>query len=143
VACLPGHWPVPDPVAGFDSLIVLTCVNIRSRGLGCSVGHPMLIGLSQEIRDCHARAEACEEKARRAFTEEMREDFLQLRDSWLKLARSYEFTEQLLDFTRENARLREKWRPSKPGDKPLTKLGDKPLTKPGDTPLKPRDKLFK
>jgi hypothetical protein len=114
------------------------------------LGTQILKSLSKEIRDCHARAEACEDKARRAFTEEMREDFLQLRDSWLKLARSYEFTERLLDFIRENARLREKWRSPEPsnnkhGDnKPSdNKLGDKPITKPGAPPLKPRDKLFK
>jgi hypothetical protein len=115
----------------------------------------MLKSLSKEIRDCHARAEACEDKARRAFTEEMREDFLQLRDSWLKLARSYEFTEQLLDFTGENARLRAKWRLPKSSENKTgenktgenktgeNKTGDKPITKPGDKPLKPRDKLFK
>jgi hypothetical protein len=114
------------------------------------VGCPMLKSLSKEIRDCHARAEACEDKARRAFTEEMREDFLQLRDSWLKLARSYEFTEQLLDFSRENACLRTKWWSPKSGEHKSgehksgdNKLCDKPITKPGDTPLKPRDKLFK
>lgn len=69
----------------------------------------MLKSLSKEIRDCHAHAENCEERAETALNAEMRKDFLRLRDSWLNLARSYEFAEQLLDYTRENARWRQKW----------------------------------
>lgn len=69
----------------------------------------MLKNLSKEIRDCHARAGACDEKARNALSAEMRDDFLRLRDSWRRLARSYEFAEQLLDFTSETKKQRGKW----------------------------------
>lgn len=69
----------------------------------------MLKSLSKEICDCHARADACAEKAKNAFNEEMREDFLRLQDSWLKLARSYEFAERLIDFTRETEKCRSTW----------------------------------
>lgn len=78
-------------------------------GLGGSTGRIVLKSLSKEIRDCHARAEACAEKARNAFSEEMREDFLRLSDSWRKLARSYEFAERLIDFSSETGRQRGKW----------------------------------
>jgi hypothetical protein len=66
----------------------------------------LLRNLSKEIRDCYARAAHCDEKAKSSFTPEMRADFLRLRDSWLKLARSYEFAEQLRDFSRETERKR-------------------------------------
>jgi hypothetical protein len=66
--------------------------------------------LSKEVRDCHARAEACAEKAQNAFNAEMREDFLRLRDSWLKLAQSYQFAERLIDFTNETEKRCSKWR---------------------------------
>jgi hypothetical protein len=46
----------------------------------------MLQGLSKEIRDCYARAEACARKAEQSFSEEMRADFLRLEQSWLTLA---------------------------------------------------------
>jgi hypothetical protein len=66
----------------------------------------MLRKLSDEVRECYAHADECAHKAQDAFTAEMREDFLRLQKSWLALARSYEFAEQLLDFSRENTRSR-------------------------------------
>jgi len=69
----------------------------------------MLQGLSKEIRDCYARAEACARKAEQSFSEEMRADFLRLEQSWLTLARSYEFAVRLLDFTRHAKQQSESW----------------------------------
>jgi hypothetical protein len=66
----------------------------------------MLRKLSKEIASCYAHAEACKRKADSALTDERREDFLRLQQSWLTLARSYEFAERLLDFTNENKRNR-------------------------------------
>jgi hypothetical protein len=70
----------------------------------------MLKSLSKEVRGCYAHAEACARKAENAFNEEMRADFLSLEQSWLTLARSYEFAAQLLDYTNEARRVRDKWR---------------------------------
>ncbi len=66
----------------------------------------MLRRLSREVVDCYVRAENCQRKAEAAPTEESRQDFLQIQQSWLKLATSYEFAERLLDFSKENKRRR-------------------------------------
>jgi hypothetical protein len=54
----------------------------------------MLRSLSKAICDCRAHATYCEEKAESAFTEDIGQEFLRLRESWLNLAHSYEFAEQ-------------------------------------------------
>lgn len=59
----------------------------------------MLQSLSRDMRECYRRAEDCAEKARHAATPALRTDFLQLEQAWLTLARSYEFTDRLSDFT--------------------------------------------
>jgi hypothetical protein len=61
--------------------------------------HAMLESLSREIRDCYQRAEACARMADAALHEAMRLDLLRLEQSWLNLARSYEFAARLVDFT--------------------------------------------
>ena len=66
----------------------------------------MLRKLSEEIRECYAHAEECARKAKEVTVEELRNDFLRRQQSWLALARSYEFAERLLDFTKENSRRR-------------------------------------
>jgi hypothetical protein len=69
----------------------------------------MLLKLSDQVRECYARAEECARKAEDAFTETMRQDMLRLQTSWLNLARSYEFAERLLDFSNQNKNRREKF----------------------------------
>ena len=64
----------------------------------------MLRKVNQEVSYCLARADACGRKAE--VSEETREVFLRLRQSWLALARSYEFGERLVDFSKENRRRR-------------------------------------
>ena len=66
----------------------------------------MLRNLNDEVTFGYGRAEEYARKARAAFTDEMRADFLRLQESWLHLARSYEFAERLLDFSKENKRRR-------------------------------------
>jgi hypothetical protein len=67
----------------------------------------MLARLSQEIIDCHTRAEEYQRKADTAASDQSRRDFLALQQSWLSLAGSYELAERLLDFSKENQKRRE------------------------------------
>ena len=53
-----------------------------------------------------ALAEDCARKAAEAPSEESRKDYLQLQQHWLNLAQSYNFTEQLHDFSKESIRRR-------------------------------------
>jgi hypothetical protein len=53
------------------------------------------------IRDCHRRAAECRAWATTARHAGSREHYLRMEERWLKLARSYEFTGQLSDFTSE------------------------------------------
>ena len=61
----------------------------------------MLQNLSREVRECYQRAEVCAHRAQTAFDEETRQDFRALEKSWLKLAHSYEFAEQICAFTEQ------------------------------------------
>jgi hypothetical protein len=69
----------------------------------------MLKTLSKEIRDCLGRADLCETRAANTENDEVRRDFQQLASNWRKLAESYQFADQLLDFTAENSRRRTQW----------------------------------
>ncbi len=66
----------------------------------------MLRKLTDEVRNCYERADECGRKANASASAELRADFLLLQQSWLNLARSYEFAERLLDFSAENNRRR-------------------------------------
>jgi hypothetical protein len=66
----------------------------------------MLRKLGGEMADCHAHAESCARKAAEATTDQERDDYLGLQQHWLTLARSYEFSERLDDFSKENTRRR-------------------------------------
>jgi hypothetical protein len=70
----------------------------------------MLQNLRGEIRDCYQRADACARKAKAAFDDGTRQDFMRLQRSWLDLAHGYELAEQLLEFTVENKRKSDKRR---------------------------------
>jgi hypothetical protein len=67
----------------------------------------MLQNLSQDMRECYRRAEDCAEKAEDAATPALRTDFLRLERAWLTLARSYEFTGRLSDFTADRTARRD------------------------------------
>ncbi len=64
----------------------------------------MLRKLSKEVADCYTRAEECGRKAAEAVSQQVRNDYLRIQQTWLKLARSYEFGERLADFSKENTR---------------------------------------
>jgi uncharacterized membrane protein len=57
------------------------------------LGVCVLRKVRKEVRQCYARAEAARQEAEAAFSNEIRDDLLDLEESWLKLARSYEFAE--------------------------------------------------
>jgi hypothetical protein len=59
--------------------------------------------LDKEIQECRDHAALCASKARNVASAEAREDFLKLERSWLQLARSYEFTQQLMRDDTEDA----------------------------------------
>jgi hypothetical protein len=64
----------------------------------------MLKNLSEEIRECQRLAEDCARKAAAQSDPKIKQDFLDLEVRWLFLARSYEFTERLTDFSGETKR---------------------------------------
>ena len=67
-------------------------------------GRVVLNTLSEQIRDCFQHAEDCARKASAQTDPQTKADFLDLERRWLLLARSYEFTERLTDFSDETRR---------------------------------------
>jgi hypothetical protein len=63
-----------------------------------------VLNLSEQIRECLQHAEDCSRKAAAQTDPNLKEDFLNLEERWLFLARSYEFTERLTDFSDEAKR---------------------------------------
>jgi hypothetical protein len=64
----------------------------------------MLNNLSEQIRECLQHAEDCARKAAAQTDPKLKEDFLDMERRWLFLARSYEFTERISDFSAETKR---------------------------------------
>ena len=64
----------------------------------------VLNNLSEQIRECLQHAENCARKAAAQTDSKLREDFLELEQRWLFLARSYELTERLGNFSDEAKR---------------------------------------
>ncbi len=64
----------------------------------------MLNNLSEKIRECLRHAEDCAQSAAAQTDARLKADFLDMERRWLFLARSYELTEQLTDFSAENKR---------------------------------------
>src|SRR6516225_8976379 len=67
-------------------------------------GRVVLNNLSEQIRECLQHAEDCARKATAQSCPKLKQDFLDLERRWLYLARSYEFTERLTDFSGEMKR---------------------------------------
>jgi hypothetical protein len=55
--------------------------------------------LSEQIRECLRHAEDCARQAAAQTCPKLKEDFLDMERRWLFLARSYEFTERITDFS--------------------------------------------
>jgi hypothetical protein len=64
----------------------------------------MLNNLSEQIRDCLRHAEDCAQKAAAQTDSQLKQDFLALERRWLFLARSYDFTRQVIDLSDETKR---------------------------------------
>jgi hypothetical protein len=56
----------------------------------------MPLPLIKEIEDCQAHAAHCARQANNAASQNVREDFLRLEQSWLQLAHGYEVAQQIL-----------------------------------------------
>jgi hypothetical protein len=55
----------------------------------------VLDNLNKDIRECYRHAEECARKAAAQIDEKTQQDFLDLEQRWLSLARSFEFSEHL------------------------------------------------
>jgi hypothetical protein len=64
----------------------------------------MLQNLSAEIGECYRLAEDCARKAAAQTDPKIKADFLDVESRWLFLARSYQFTESLSNFSDETKR---------------------------------------
>jgi PAS domain S-box-containing protein len=63
----------------------------------------MLLKTSEQVRACLERAYDAKRQADGAFHPALKTDFLEMEKRWLALARSYEFSERLTDFTAANS----------------------------------------
>jgi len=63
----------------------------------------MLQKHGEQIRACHERAAEARDRAEAIADPALRADFLEMEKRWLFLARSYEFTDRLTDFTAAHA----------------------------------------
>jgi hypothetical protein len=74
----------------------------------------MLSNQSEQLRHCYERAENCARKAAGHRDPEIKQDYLDLERRWLLLARSYELSERLTDFSKEaRRRARDRFKPGK------------------------------
>ncbi len=64
----------------------------------------MLNNVSEQIRECLRHAEDCARQAAAQTCPNLKKDFFDMERRWLFLARSYEFTERLTDFSAETKR---------------------------------------
>jgi hypothetical protein len=59
----------------------------------------MLESVSELIRECRQHAEDCAQKAAAITDPKLKKEFLDMEQRWLRLVRSYEFTERLNDLS--------------------------------------------
>jgi hypothetical protein len=67
----------------------------------------MLENLSEKVRLCMRKAEDCANRAKIERHPSLLRDFLDMERRWLKLARSYQFSEQLETFYKHNKKRQE------------------------------------
>jgi len=58
----------------------------------------VLENLSERVRECYRHAEDCSRLAANQTNAQLRQDFLDSADRWVRLAHSYEFAERLARF---------------------------------------------
>jgi hypothetical protein len=70
------------------------------------LGQPtdMLKNLSDNISACYEHSDYCARKAATEIDTQLKQDYLVLEQRWLSLARSYEVSERLSDFSAEHSR---------------------------------------
>ena len=79
--------------------------NNGTQDLDCGRGRVVLGNLSEQIRECLEAAGNCARKAAALpDSSPFRQDFLNLEQRWLELARSIEFGESLDTFTKNSAK---------------------------------------
>jgi hypothetical protein len=59
----------------------------------------MLKSVGEEIRECYVHAEDCARQAAAQSNAKLKQDFLDMERRWLALARSFEFSQSLSDFS--------------------------------------------
>jgi hypothetical protein len=64
----------------------------------------MLKNLSEQVRECYMHAEHCAQQAGLQTDPKLKNDFFEMEERWLTLARSYEFTHRLESFSNETKR---------------------------------------
>ena len=77
----------------------------------------MLYSLSKQISHCYFRAAECRERAARCVSPTDRQFYTEREQSWLTLARSYEFQERLNQMVKELRR--NEWRDDLPPEQSL------------------------
>ena len=63
--------------------------------------------LSKQVRDCMRHAEQCGHRARIEPDPKLARDYLDMERRWLKLARSYQFSDSLETFSKQNKKRRD------------------------------------
>ena len=58
----------------------------------------VLQNVSEEIRECYQHAEDCARRAAAERNPRIKQDFLDMQQRWLRLARSFEFAQRLNTF---------------------------------------------
>jgi len=76
----------------------------------------MLSNLSEQIKDCYVRAEEFARKAAAQTDPGLKQDFLEMEQRWLSLAKSYEVSERLTDFSDSRGRQGASAKPKKTGE---------------------------
>jgi len=64
----------------------------------------MLESLSEQIRECYEHAEECARKGAAQTNPRLKQDFLDMERRWLALAKNFEFSRRLGDFSNEAKR---------------------------------------
>jgi len=65
--------------------------------------NPVVQAAHHQAARCHQRASECRAKAEDAFDEAAKQDYLDMEHRWLMLARSYELSERITDYTNKVA----------------------------------------
>jgi hypothetical protein len=69
----------------------------------------MLKKISDQVRECYEHAERCARYAKVVNDSQNRKDLLRLEEQWLELARSFELTERISDFTKDATQRRSRY----------------------------------